>query len=113
MSRGPADPGALAIGPGASFEGRLVFRGAARIEGRLEGEVIAQGRLEIGARGRVRARIEVDELVVGGRLEGQVHARERVELLRTARVEAQLRTPRLALAEGCHFEGRCDTSGGS
>lgn len=104
----PAPP---AIGPGASFEGCLVYRGAARVEGSLDGRIVAQGRLEIGPQGHVRAEIEVDELIVAGRLEGEVVARERVELLPTARVTANLRTPRLALAEGCQFEGRCDTDG--
>ncbi len=103
----PADP--PAIGPGGSFEGCLVFRGSTRLEGRMAGKVVAQGRLEIGPQARVKAEIEVDELVVAGRLEGEVRARERVELLPTARVTANLHTPRLALAEGCEFEGRCET----
>jgi cytoskeletal protein CcmA (bactofilin family) len=103
----PGDPSA--IGPGAAFEGCLVFRGSTRVEGRLAGKVVAEGCLEIGPQGWVQAEIEVDELVVAGHLEGEVHARERVELLATARVTANLRTPRLALAEGCRFEGRCET----
>ncbi len=97
------------IGAGAAFDGRLVFRGSARVDGRLRGEVAAQGCLVIGERARVDARIEVDELVVAGELEGEVHARQRVRLLASARVTASLRTPRLALAEGCRFEGRCET----
>jgi len=115
-SPAPASPEAgdpSAIGPGASFEGCLVFRGSTLVEGRLTGKVVAEGRLEIGPQGWVQAEIEVDELVVAGHLEGEVHARERVELLATARVTANLRTPRLALAEGCRFEGRCDTEPGS
>jgi cytoskeletal protein CcmA (bactofilin family) len=63
----------------------------------------------IGEGARVRARIEVDELIVGGELEGEIHARQRVELLNTARVVGTLRSPRLAVAEGGILEGRCET----
>lgn len=95
---------------GAEFEGLLSFRGSARVDGRLSGDVVAEGCLVIGEGARVRARIEVDELIVGGELEGKIHARKRVELLDTARVVGSLRCPRLAIAEGGILEGRCQTT---
>jgi cytoskeletal protein CcmA (bactofilin family) len=98
------------LGPGTEFEGLLCFRGAARIDGTLSGEVVAEGCLVIGEGARVRARIEVDELIVGGELEGEIHARKRVELLNTARVVGSLRCPRLAVAEGGILEGHCEAT---
>ena len=100
------------LGPGAEFEGLLSFRGAARIDGTLSGDVVAEGCLVIGEGARVRARIEVDELVVGGELEGEIHARKRIELLNTARVVGSVRCPRLAVAEGGILEGRCEATPG-
>jgi len=98
-------PAACAIGAGARFEGLLSFWGAARVEGVLRGEVAAQGRLEVGPEAQVRARIEVDALVVEGAVEGEIVARQRVEVRRGARVRASIRTPRLAIHEGAVFEG--------
>jgi cytoskeletal protein CcmA (bactofilin family) len=89
-----------AIGPGASFDGTLSFWGLARVEGRLRGEVVADGTLQVGPEADVHARIEVDVLVVEGLVEGEVVARERVEVLATGRITAVVRTPRLVLAEG-------------
>jgi cytoskeletal protein CcmA (bactofilin family) len=100
------------LAPGAEFEGLLSFRGAARVDGKLSGDVVAEGCLVIGEGARVRARIEVDELIVGGELEGEIHARKRVELLNTARVVGSLRCPRLAIAEGGILEGRCEATPG-
>ena len=97
------------LAPGTEFEGLLSFRGAARVDGKLFGDVVAEGCLVIGEGARVRARIEVDELIVGGELEGEIHARTRVELLNTARVVGTLRCPRLSVAEGGILEGRCET----
>lgn len=98
------------LASGAEFEGLLSFRGAARVDGKLSGDVVAEGCLVIGEGAQVRARIEVDELNVGGDLEGEIHARKRVELLNTARVVGSLRCPRLAVAEGGILEGRCEAT---
>jgi cytoskeletal protein CcmA (bactofilin family) len=98
---------------GAEFEGLLSFRGAARVDGKLSGDVVAEGCLVIGEGARVHARIEVDELIVGGELEGEIHARRRIELLHTARVVGTLRCPRLAVAEGGVLEGRCEAAPGA
>ncbi len=97
------------IDAGASFEGLLTFRGAARVDGVLTGRVVADGCLVIGPRGKVTATIEVDELVVGGEFEGEATARSRVELLSSARAAGRLRAPTFALAEGCRFDGQWET----
>lgn len=109
MSR--ADQGAIptVVDAGASFEGMLTFRGAARIDGQVTGRIVADGCLVIGPRARVAATIDVDELVVGGELEGEVTARARVELLATSRVSGTLRAPSFVLAEGCRFDGRWES----
>ncbi len=96
------------LAAGTEFDGLLSFRGATRIDGKFSGDVVAEGCLVIGEGARVRARIEVDELIVGGDLEGEVHARKRVELLKTARVVGSLHSPSLAMAEGGILEGRCE-----
>jgi cytoskeletal protein CcmA (bactofilin family) len=96
------------LAPGTEFEGLLSFRGTARVDGKLSGDVVAEGCLVIGEGARVRARIEVDELIIAGELEGEIHARQRVELRETARVVGSLRSPRLTVAEGGILEGRCE-----
>jgi cytoskeletal protein CcmA (bactofilin family) len=102
-------PGAPVVRAGAHFEGLLVLPAASRIEGRVEGEIIAAGPLWIGPKAQIQARVEADEVVVGGHVVGTVEARSRIQLLATARVRGELVTPRLSLAEGCVFEGRCRT----
>lgn len=95
------------VGEDARFEGVLTFRGAARVEGGLEGEIVGEGRLILGPRAKVRARIEVDELVVAGSVEGEVTVRTRVELLGGARLSGKLSTPRLSVADGAHLAADC------
>jgi cytoskeletal protein CcmA (bactofilin family) len=97
----------VSIAAGCSFEGLMTFRGATQVDGQLVGEVVATGTLRLGVTARVRARIEVDELIVEGELEGDVVARRRIELSATARVRGSIQAPRVSLAEGCLFQGRC------
>jgi cytoskeletal protein CcmA (bactofilin family) len=99
---------ACAVGAGASFDGVLTFWGLARVEGKLRGQVVADGTLEVGPEADVHANIEVDVLVVEGLVEGEVVARERVEVRATGRITAAVRTPRLVLEEGGSIEGRIE-----
>jgi cytoskeletal protein CcmA (bactofilin family) len=109
-----ADPldgsdGATVLGPGTRFEGLLTFRGRARVDGSLTGEISGHGVLVLGPGARAEARVEVDELIVAGEVEGDVRARRRVELLATGCIRGDVETPRLVIAEGGRLLGRCTT----
>ena len=97
-----------AVGAGASFDGILTFWGLARVDGKLRGEVVADGTLEVGPEADVHAKVEVDVLVVEGLVAGEVLARERVEVRATGRITAAVRTPSLVLEEGGSLEGRIE-----
>jgi cytoskeletal protein CcmA (bactofilin family) len=96
------------LGPGTSFDGVLSFEGTLRVDGQLAGCVIAKsGALVVGPQGRVRARIEVAELVLAGALVGDVVAHRRVELLPGSELEGNVTAPLLAIADGSRIAGRC------
>jgi cytoskeletal protein CcmA (bactofilin family) len=97
------------LGPGTHFEGLITFRGRARLEGQMSGEIVGHGLLVLGAGATARARVEVDELVVAGEIEGDVCARKRVELLASGCIRGDVATPRLVIAEGGRLLGRCTT----
>ncbi len=93
----------------AQFRGLVDLASPGRIEGRIEGEIIATDQVWIGASARIKARITALEIVIAGEVEGEASAERRIELLRSARVVGDLDTPRLILAEGSHLEGSCRT----
>jgi len=92
---------------GGRFEGRVVFRGAARIEGEVVGSVEGAGRLELAEGARVSGPIDVDELVSEGEVEGDVGARRRAALASGATLRGTLRAVRLSVANGAVIQGRC------
>jgi cytoskeletal protein CcmA (bactofilin family) len=103
-------PVPIVVGASGRFEGLLVFRGRARVDGELVGRVLSRGVLELGETARVDGVIEVDELIIAGSFGGEATARRRIELAATARVKGVLRAPRVALADGCMVDGRCETA---
>lgn len=96
---------------GGEFDGLLLLRSPARIDGRVSGEIETDADLWIGEGARVRARIRAGSVVVAGAVEGDVQARDRIELRASARVSAALHAPRLSLAEGCVVQGSADAAG--
>jgi cytoskeletal protein CcmA (bactofilin family) len=93
------------VGSETIFRGELESKGTVRIDGRMEGNVIA-GCLIIGAGGIVTGDVEVREMIVGGRHIGNIRASEGVEIQPTGEVYGDIASLRLAVAEGGRFDGR-------
>jgi cytoskeletal protein CcmA (bactofilin family) len=96
------------LGPGAAFEGTLVFQGRIRIEGKFKGEIRSSDVLIVGASADIEADVEVGSLIVrGGSLRGAVRARQLVEIYAPASVYGNIEAPQVFLEKGAHFEGQC------
>lgn len=95
------------LGEGASFDGKLLFEGRVRIDGKFQGEIASDDVLVIGERAEVEAKIEVGSLIVlGGTLRGEVRAQKTVELHAPAKVFGNITAPQLVIDRGVQFEGR-------
>lgn len=95
------------LGEGSSFEGKLLFEGRVRIDGKFRGEIVSDDVLVIGESAEVDAKIEVGTLIVlGGTLRGEVRAQKTVELHAPAKVFGNITAPQLVIDRGVHFEGQ-------
>lgn len=95
------------LGEGAEFDGKLLFEGRVRIDGKFKGHIHSEDVLIIGEHGEVEATIEVGTLIVlGGTLRGEVRAAKSVELHAPAKVYGNITTPQLAIDRGVVFEGQ-------
>jgi len=99
------------LGKGTKVTGKLVFEGAARIEGQVDGEITAQDTLTIGESALVNAQIVGNAVVVHGRVTGDVTARKRLEIRAPGRLVGNINTPSLIIHEGVVFEGHCTMGG--
>ena len=95
------------LGPEAEFDGRLVFEGTVRIDGKFSGEIRSDGELIIGQAARLEAQIHVGSIVVIGKIKGDIAAKRSVEIQAPGEVHGNIQTPQLSIAKNVIFEGSC------
>lgn len=98
------------LGNGSRISGKLIFEGAVRIEGNVEGEISAQDTLTIGETAVVNAQINGTSIIVQGKITGDITARKRLEIRAPGKVFGNVFTPSLVIHEGVVFEGQCTMS---
>jgi cytoskeletal protein CcmA (bactofilin family) len=94
------------IGVGARLDGNLISAASLRIEGRVAGQVNAEGDVIVAPEAEVEADIKATNVTVAGICRGNVTASGRLELASTARVEGNLSCGSLVVAEGAFFAGQ-------
>jgi cytoskeletal protein CcmA (bactofilin family) len=95
------------LGRGTRISGKISFEGKARIDGQVEGEIIAGDYLEIGQSALVNAQINGSIIVVQGKVTGDLTASKKLEIRAPGRLYGNVTTPSLVIEEGVIFEGHC------
>ena len=98
------------IGAGTRIDGNLSFSGGLRVDGEVNGSVVAApgkpSTLVLSEHGRVNGEINVTHLVVNGVVEGPVRAAEYLELQSKAKVIGDVHYKTLEIQLGAIVEGR-------
>ena len=98
------------IGAGTTIEGNINFSGGMRVDGNINGNVIAtQGKsstLVLSEHARVTGEVTVTHLVVNGTINGPVSASEYLELQGKAKVNGDVHYKTLEIQLGAIVEGR-------
>ncbi len=95
------------LGKGTEFEGKLIFTGSVRIDGKFSGEIVGSGTLNIGEGARIEADIFVDSILVSGDVNGNLEIKKRAEIFSTGILNGNLKTVALVVHEGARLEGYC------
>jgi cytoskeletal protein CcmA (bactofilin family) len=98
------------IGSGTSIDGDLNFSGGLRIDGQVNGNVVAaQGKpstLVLSEHARVNGEVNVTHLVINGAISGSVYASEYMELQSKAKVNGDVHYTTLEIQLGAIVDGR-------
>ncbi|MDR1302763.1 MAG: polymer-forming cytoskeletal protein [Treponema sp.] len=94
------------IGPGTKVNGSIESAGFTRIDGSVQGDVHAQGRVVIGEKARLKSNISGTSITVGGVIYGNVTASERLVILATGLILGDIITRRIQADEGCLIHGK-------
>lgn len=95
------------LGKGTKVVGSVSFAGSAEVDGYIEGELQAQGRLIIGEAAVINAKIHGTEIVIRGTVNGDIVASSRLYLQKPAKVIGNVKCASLGIEEGVAFEGKC------
>ena len=116
-STGTKAPGELnaLLGKGSAFEGKLLFEGSVRIDGKFTGEIMSSDLLIIGEGAEVKGDVSVGTLMIVGDYNGNAKAAKSIEIKSPAKVRGTLTTASISIERGVFFDGTCkmDTGGGS
>ena len=97
------------LGVDTEVEGKLVFHGTLRIDGRFKGEISAVGSLVVGEGGSIEADIHATNVLSSGEIRGSVSADEVIEILEPGKVIGNIEAPNVVIHPGVIFEGNCLT----
>jgi len=85
------------LGKGSQFEGKLLFEGTVRIDGKFSGEIVSTDTLIIGEGAEVKANVKVGTLVCLGDYQGDATASKGIELKAPAKVRGNLTTAAIVI----------------
>lgn len=85
--------------------GSITINGNARIDGKIEGSVLATGDLVIGASAFLKADIEANTVSIAGEVRGNIKAMDLLELNATAQLFGDIFTRQFKVEQGAHFTG--------
>lgn len=95
------------IGVSVHINGKIQLNGLARIDGKIEGEILSTETLIVGEGGELKGQIKVNNLIIKGKVEGEIYSSGKVEIKSKGQVFGNIVTPTLIMEEGAFFEGNC------
>ena len=97
------------IGQGTEINGDLVYAGGLHVDGRINGNVVAEegssSILILSEFGHIEGEVKVPSIVINGKIVGDVHGSTRVELAPKSRVKGSVYYNLIEMAIGAEVNG--------
>jgi cytoskeletal protein CcmA (bactofilin family) len=100
---------ASTISAGLKIKGEITGTSDLTVDGETQGKIrLTNGRVTIGASGRVAADIDAREIVVHGSVQGNLKASESVRLGPSGHLQGSIVTPRIGIDDGARLRGNVE-----
>jgi cytoskeletal protein CcmA (bactofilin family) len=96
---------------GTTITGDIVCDGNIRIDGTLNGNLIAKGKVVIGPSGCIDGELNCQNADISGTVKAKVTVAEQLTLKATAKLNGDISTNKLAIEPGANFSGACSMGG--
>src|SRR5215468_5758990 len=94
------------LGANLDVKGEICGNEDLQIDGTIEGLVqLDEGKLTVGATGRLTADIIARRVVVFGSVKGNVRVKDKIEIKKNASVIGDLTMAQIVIEDGAHFKG--------
>jgi len=92
---------------GTAIKGDINTTGEIRIDGILEGNLNAKGKVVVGQSGRITGEIVCKNADVQGKIEGKITVTDLLSFKSTSSFTGEITTRQLAIEPGALFNGTC------
>ena len=100
-----AKAGTTFIDEGCQLSGKLRFKEAVRIDGRIDGQIEGKNTVVVGETGRIHATLDAESVVIYGTVEGDISAKRKITLHKSAHVTGDMHTAGIVIEEGAKVKG--------
>jgi cytoskeletal protein CcmA (bactofilin family) len=99
------------ISEGTKLKGTINSQNDIRIAGKVDGEVVAKGKLIVTSTGHVEGDVKVADADVAGKVEGTIKVSGKLNLRQSAVINGDIYTKTLIVEEGAEINGACKMGG--
>jgi cytoskeletal protein CcmA (bactofilin family) len=99
------------IANGTKVHGTIQGRNSVRVAGFFEGEISTEGLVWIDKQGEVLGTVKAPGVIIEGQIKGDIDSSEKIEVRASGRVIGNIRCKKIAMAEGCFFQGEIKMPG--
>ena len=94
------------IGSSVRITGDIVTSGSIRVDGKVEGNVTAEGNMILGDSGEIKGNVKGKSVSLGGKVEGLVIGLEKVTLEAKSSLLGDITSKTLVIEPGAFFNGK-------
>ncbi len=95
------------LSEGTIIKGDIIADGDIRIDGNLNGNIEAKGRLVIGPKGKVEGEINCNNIEVSGFIKGKINVSDLLTMKASAEINGDIVAGKLSVEPGSMFTGTC------
>jgi len=92
---------------GTEIKGDISCKGDIRIDGKLIGNLISEGKVVVGEQGVVEGTIKCSNATISGGVKVNIIVNELLSLKSTANLVGEISTNKLQIEPGANFSGNC------
>jgi cytoskeletal protein CcmA (bactofilin family) len=110
MSTTPSVNSKNSLNSDVEIKGTLRFNSELTFDGKLEGDIVSEGILNLGDNAVIKGNLNGNSVVLRGKINGNVTAQERIEIKAKTELFGDIRSAKLVIEEGVTFVGKIEVN---